>query len=84
MVQACATASKRQAWASAAVLGQGFFEVQLPDGTPGYTRDGSFQVSSTGQLVTNNGYTVQPGITIPANATSVNPADTPPFRATIE
>ena len=54
-----------------AVLGNGFFEVQMPDGTTGYTRDGSFQVNSTGQLVTNNGYTVQPGITIPANAQSV-------------
>src|SRR3954452_18095994 len=54
-----------------AVRGNGFFEVQMPDGTTGYTRDGSFQVSSTGQLVTNNGYTVQPGITIPANAQSV-------------
>ena len=54
-----------------AVLGQGFFEVTLPDGTPGYTRDGSFQVSAQGQLVTNNGYTVAPGITIPANAQSV-------------
>jgi flagellar basal-body rod protein FlgG len=54
-----------------AVLGNGFFEVQMPDGTTGYTRDGSFQVSATGQLVTNNGYTVNPGITIPANATSV-------------
>lgn len=54
-----------------AILGNGFFEVQMPDGTTGYTRDGSFQVSSTGQLVTNNGYTVNPGITIPANAQSV-------------
>jgi len=54
-----------------AVLGNGFFEVQMPDGTTGYTRDGSFQVSSTGQLVTNNGYPVQPGITIPAAAQSV-------------
>lgn len=54
-----------------AVKGQGFFEIQLPDGTTGYTRDGSFQVSSTGQLVTSNGYTVQPGIVIPANAQSV-------------
>ncbi|HJV60528.1 MAG TPA: flagellar basal-body rod protein FlgG [Albitalea sp.] len=54
-----------------AVLGNGFFEVQMPDGTTGYTRDGSFQVSSTGQLVTNNGYTVQPGITIPSAAQSV-------------
>ena len=54
-----------------AIRGNGFFEVQLPDGTTGYTRDGSFQVSATGQLVTNTGYTVQPGITIPANAQSV-------------
>lgn len=54
-----------------AVLGNGFFEIQMPDGTTGYTRDGSFQVSSTGQLVTNNGYPVQPGITIPAAAQSV-------------
>ncbi len=54
-----------------AVLGNGFFEVQMPDGTTGYTRDGSFQVSSTGQLVTNNGYPLQPGITIPSGAQSV-------------
>jgi flagellar basal-body rod protein FlgG len=54
-----------------AVQGNGFFEVQMPDGTTGYTRDGSFQVNATGQLVTNNGYPVQPGITIPANAQSV-------------
>ena len=54
-----------------AIRGNGFFEIQLPDGTTGYTRDGSFQVSATGQLVTNNGYTVQPGITIPATAQSV-------------
>src|SRR5437868_10849912 len=54
-----------------AVSGLGFFQVQMPDGTTGYTRDGSFQVNATGQLVTNNGYTVQPGITIPANSTSV-------------
>ena len=54
-----------------AIRGNGFFEVQMPDGTTGYTRDGSFQVSATGQLVTNNGYTVQPGITIPATAQSV-------------
>ncbi|MBC7996164.1 MAG: flagellar basal-body rod protein FlgG [Rhizobacter sp.] len=54
-----------------AVRGSGFFEIQMPDGTPGYTRDGSFQVNAQGQLVTNNGFTVQPGITIPANAQSV-------------
>jgi flagellar basal-body rod protein FlgG len=54
-----------------AIQGKGFFQVQLPDGTTGYTRDGSFQVSAQGQLVTNAGYTVQPGITIPTAAQSV-------------
>jgi flagellar basal-body rod protein FlgG len=54
-----------------AISGNGFFEVLMPDGTTAYTRDGSFQVSSTGQLVTNNGDTVQPGITIPVNAQTV-------------
>ena len=53
-----------------AVLGNGFFAVQMPDGTPGYTRDGAFQVNAQGQLVTNNGFAVQPGITIPAGALS--------------
>ena len=42
----------------------------MPDGSVAYTRDGAFQVDAQGQLVTNNGFTVQPGITIPANAQS--------------
>lgn len=54
-----------------AIEGQGFFQVQLPDGTAGYTRDGGFQLDANGQLVTSAGYAVQPGITIPANARSV-------------
>ena len=54
-----------------AIKGNGFFQIQMPDGTTGYTRDGSFQVSAQGQLVTNNGYIVQPGITIPANAQNI-------------
>ena len=54
-----------------AISGNGFFEIQLPDGTSGYSRDGAFQVSATGQLVTSNGYVLQPGITIPANAQAV-------------
>ena len=54
-----------------AVKGNGFFQVQMPDGTVAYTRDGAFQVDAQGQIVTNNGFTVQPGITIPANAQSV-------------
>jgi flagellar basal-body rod protein FlgG len=54
-----------------AIKGNGFFQIQMPDGTVGYTRDGSFQVDASGQLVTNNGYVVQPGITIPPNAQNI-------------
>lgn len=52
-----------------AISGQGFFQVQMPDGTTAYTRDGAFQLDGNGQLVTSSGYLVQPAITIPANAT---------------
>jgi flagellar basal-body rod protein FlgG len=54
-----------------AVEGNGFFQIQMPDGTTGYTRDGAFQLDANGQLVTQAGYAVQPGITIPAGARSV-------------
>ncbi|MEK8048633.1 flagellar basal-body rod protein FlgG [Ideonella sp. DXS22W] len=54
-----------------AIMGQGFFQVQMPDGTTGYTRDGAFQLNSQGQIVTNAGYLVQPAITVPAQAQSV-------------
>jgi flagellar basal-body rod protein FlgG len=54
-----------------AVQGRGFFEVLLPDGTQAYTRDGTFQIDSDGQLVTSSGYRVQPEITLPNNAQSV-------------
>ena len=54
-----------------AINGRGFFQVLMPDGTLGYTRDGSFQVSAQGELVTSSGYAVQPGITIPDGAQSV-------------
>ena len=57
-----------------AVQGPGFFQIQLPDGSTGYTRDGAFQVDANGQLVTSAGYPVQPGITIPANAQNVSVA----------
>ena len=54
-----------------AIKGQGFFQIQMPDGTTAYTRDGSFQRDANGQLVTNSGFVVQPGITIPAAAQSI-------------
>jgi len=48
-----------------AINGEGFFQVQLPNGTTSYTRDGSFQISDQGALVTAEGYTVVPGVKIP-------------------
>ena len=54
-----------------AINGRGFFQIQLPDGNTAYSRDGSFQIDSTGQLVTHHGYTVQPGIQVPQGAQSV-------------
>jgi len=54
-----------------AIQGQGFFQVQMPDGTLAYSRDGTFQTNAQGQLVTSSGYLVQPGITIPQGAQSV-------------
>jgi flagellar basal-body rod protein FlgG len=54
-----------------AINGAGFLQVQLPDGTTGYTRDGALRVDAQGQLVTANGQQVQPGITIPANASAI-------------
>lgn len=55
-----------------AINGDGFFQVLLPDGTTGYTRDGSFQKDNQGQIVTADGYPLQPAITIPANALSIS------------
>jgi flagellar basal-body rod protein FlgG len=54
-----------------AVNGQGFLQIQMPDGTLAYTRDGSFQKDSQGQVVTSSGYPLSPAVTIPSNATSV-------------
>lgn len=54
-----------------AIQGAGFFQVLLPDGATAYTRDGSFQVDSQGQLVTSSGFVVQPALTIPANSESI-------------
>ncbi len=50
--------------------GDGFFQIQMPDGSTGYTRDGSFKLDSTRQIVTSDGYPLIPSITIPENAPS--------------
>ena len=55
-----------------AVQGEGFFQIAQADGTVAYTRDGSFKLSSTGQLVTANGAALQPAITIPPNVASIS------------
>jgi len=55
-----------------AIQGDGFFQIAQADGTLAYSRDGNFKVSSTGQLVTSNGATVTPPITIPANVMSIS------------
>ncbi len=54
-----------------AINGNGWFQVQGPGGETLYTRDGAFNTSATGQLVTLDGFTVDPGITVPANTTEV-------------
>jgi flagellar basal-body rod protein FlgG len=54
-----------------AIEGEGFFQVQLPNGQLAYTRDGSFTISDQGTLVTNGGYGVAPGISIPNDATNM-------------
>jgi flagellar basal-body rod protein FlgG len=51
--------------------GTGYFQITLPDGTTGYTRDGSFQQDQNGQIVTSEGYLLQPGITIPQDALDI-------------
>ena len=54
-----------------AVKGRGFFQILTPDGNVAYTRDGTFQRNSQGELVTASGYLVQPSITIPDGAQSI-------------
>ena len=51
-----------------AIRGQGFFKIQMPDGTYAYTRDGSFQMDAQGRIVNSQGNVVMPAISIPANS----------------
>ena len=54
-----------------AIRGEGFFKIQMPDGTYAYTRDGSFQMDQQGRVVTAQGNPVQPTITIPQNSSGL-------------
>jgi len=55
-----------------AIRGDGFFQVQMPDGQTAYTRSGAFSLDANGQLVTQEGYQVEPSITVPNNARQIS------------
>jgi len=54
-----------------AIMGEGYFQIELPSGETAYTRDGSFQVNGDGEIVTSNGYVVEPTIVVPDDAISI-------------
>lgn len=54
------------------IEGDGFFQINLPDGSIAYTRDGGFKRDSQGNIVTSDGYLLEPAITIPPQATEIN------------
>lgn len=54
-----------------AIQGAGLFQIQMPDGSTAYTRDGNFKINNTGQVVNASGFPLVPNITIPNNAASV-------------
>ncbi|GHH23307.1 flagellar basal-body rod protein FlgG [Sphingomonas glacialis] len=66
-----------------AIQGKGFFQITMPGGGTGYTRDGSFQLSDQGELVTADGYPVQPGITVPQGAVAVTVSKTGEVQVTL-
>jgi flagellar basal-body rod protein FlgG len=55
-----------------AIRGEGFFKILMADGRTSYSRDGSFELDAQGRLVTSHGNVVQPGITVPQNASAVS------------
>jgi flagellar basal-body rod protein FlgG len=63
------TLSSTEKETDVAIRGEGFFRVLMPDGRTAYTRDGSFEIDAKGTLVTADGWTVDPAITVPANST---------------
>ena len=65
------------------IQGRGFITVLMPDGSQAYTRDGSLSVNSTGQVVTKNGYPIQPGISIPAQTTGITIGEDGTVSATV-
>ena len=66
-----------------AIQGDGYFQVTMPDGSLAYTRSGNFALSPTGEIVTDKGYTVSPGIAVPATALSVTVNSQGQVQATV-
>ena len=66
-----------------AIKGRGFLQVNLPDGTTAYTRDGALKLDNNGVIVTADGFDVQPAITVPANATTLTINANGQIQATI-
>jgi flagellar basal-body rod protein FlgG len=81
MIQGNLTSTEKEY--DVAIRGDGFFRIRMPDGRTAYTRDGSFDLDSQGQLVTRDGYLVDPGITVPQNAKGVSVAANGTVQATI-
>ncbi|MEE9545089.1 MAG: flagellar basal-body rod protein FlgG [Rhodospirillales bacterium] len=67
-----------------AMQGKGWFQIQLPDGTSAYTRDGTFQMDDDGEIVTHDGYILEPGITVPDDAIDVSINDSGEVLVKIE
>jgi flagellar basal-body rod protein FlgG len=67
-----------------AMQGKGYFQVELPDGSSAYTRDGTFKLSQDGELVTSEGFRVQPALTIPTEATGVSVNSSGQVEVTIQ
>lgn len=67
-----------------AMNGKGYFQIELPDGSIAYTRDGGFKLSDQGIIVTRDGFTVQPAITVPDNAISININQSGEVQVTLE
>lgn len=66
-----------------AIQGNGFFQVQKPDGSVAFTRDGSFKTDANGQVVTSDGYPLDPPVQIPTNAIGFSVSNTGEILASI-
>jgi flagellar basal-body rod protein FlgG len=67
-----------------AIRGPGYFQITLPSGDTAFTRDGTFSMAPDGQIVTADGHVVQPGITVPTNATAITINASGQVQATID